>query len=180
MVRNSFLGLAASLVFSVTAVMAQDASQEKPKPGSVEFLDAVNGFRGVKFGTEQAKFPGLVLSDDQGSLKLYTKKDDDLLIGPAKLTGVIYEFFEGKFFGAVLTTGTKSETSELMALAVAAFGEGEQIDPDNTVWEGKTAFAHFSENPATGEGTLTLGHRELAKKTMDYEQKMIEEGVSEL
>jgi hypothetical protein len=179
MVRTFILGLAASLVFSANALMAQDAQQPKPKPGSLEFLDAVNGFRGIGFGSEEAKFSGLVLADDQGSLKLFNKKGEDLLIGPAKLTGVTYEFLDGKFFSVVLTTNTKSETSELLAVAVAAFGEGEQIDPDNTVWEGKTAFAHFSENPTTGEGSLTIGNRELAKKATDLEQKLIQEGVSE-
>lgn len=179
MVRSSFLCLAASLVFS-SAVIAQDAPTEKAKPGSTAFLDSLNGFRGVTFGTDFGKFTGLTVDDEQGKVKLYKKKDDDLDIGPADLSEIVYEFYDGKFFGVILYTKDKADSAELLAIATKAFGEGQPIDPDNTVWEGKTAFAHFSENPMTGEGTFIMANSELSQKASDVEQKSIEEAVSEL
>lgn len=178
MLRSSLFCLAASLIVSF-AVVAQDAAPQKPQPGSIDYLDSLNGFRGVSFGTDVGKFTGFSAPEGDGKVKAYTRKDEDRDMGPAELSEVVYEFLDGKFFSVTLYTKDKADTDELMAIVSKAFGDGEQIDPDNSVWEGKTAFAHFSENALTGEGAFTMGNAELAKKVSDIEQKALDAAVSE-
>ena len=84
MVRRLFFGLAASLLV-VTTGIAEDTQTEKVAPGSVAYLDSLAGFRGIKFGTTFSEFTDLTLDQDHGKLKLYTKTNEDLKLGLARV-----------------------------------------------------------------------------------------------
>jgi hypothetical protein len=179
MVRSSILCLAASLVFS-SAVIAQDTPTEKINPGSVAYLDSLNGFRGVAFGTEFAKFSGLTVDQDRGKLKLYTKKGEDLTLGLAKLGTIVYHFFDGKFYGVSLHAVDIADTRTLLAIVNTGFGAGVKLDPNNTIWQGQKAWAQFSQNPGSGEGTLFIGNCEIAQQLGQYEQQAAMEAAAQL
>jgi hypothetical protein len=83
------------VVFTATA--AEDASKEPATLGSVDYLDALNGFRGVPFGTAFSEFKDLSVDQDYGRLKLYTKHNEDLKLGLAKLSSIVYHSFDDKF-----------------------------------------------------------------------------------
>jgi hypothetical protein len=171
--------MAASLVIS-TAVIAQDATPEKVHPGTTEYLDSLNGFRGVPFGTEVGKFTGLTVDQDRGKLKLYTKKDEKLSVGLAKLGTIVYHFFDGKFYGVSLHATDIADSRTLIAIASTGFGQGSKLDPDNTIWQGEKCWAQYSQNPGTGEGTLFIGNCEISQQLGQFEQQAAEEAAAEL
>ena len=163
LVRSLLLCLAASLIVS-TAVIAEDAPKERINLGSVEYLDSLDGFRGIKFGTAFSEFKHLSVDQDLGKLKLYTKKSEDLTLGLAKLGAIVYHFFDDKFYGVSIHTTDPANTQTLVAIAGTGFGQGAKLDPQNTIWQGQTAWAQLSQNPGTGEGTLFIGNCELSRQ----------------
>jgi len=179
MLRSTLLWLAASLVVS-TAGFAEDAPKGKVNPGSTGYLDALDGFRSIKFGTPFSEFKGLKLDQDHGKLKLYVKENEDLSLGLAQLTTIVYHFFDGKFYGVSLHSTDMSDTRTLAAIANTAFGAGDKLDDLNTIWQGETAWAQFSENPATSEGTLFIGDGELSRQLGEYEQKAANDAAAQL
>lgn len=179
MVRSSLVCLAASLVV-LAAVIAEDAPQEKVNPGSIAYLDSLAGFRGVKFGTALSEFKDLSVDQDHGKLKLYTKQGEDLKLGLATLSTIVYHFFDDKFYGVSVHTSDPANTQTLVAIAGTGFGPGAKLDPQNTIWQGETAWAQLSQNPGTGEGTLFVGDCELSRQLGQYEQQAAVDAAAQL
>jgi hypothetical protein len=179
MVRRSLLCLAASLLV-VTTVLAEDTEKEKASPGSVAYLDSLAGFRGIKFGTPFSEFKDLSLDQDHGKLKLYTKKDEDLKLGLAKLETIVYHFFDDRFYGVSIHATDPANTQTLVAIAGTGFGPGAKLDQQNTIWQGEKAWAQLSQNPGTGEGTLFIGDCELSRQLGEYEQRAAVEAAAQL
>ncbi|MET0224444.1 MAG: hypothetical protein ABW346_08725, partial [Terrimicrobium sp.] len=101
--RRLLFGLATSLLVSTTGI-AEDTQTEKVAPGSVAYLDSLAGFRGIKFGTAFSEFTDLTLDQDHGKLKLYTKTNEDLKLGLARLDTIVYHFFDDKLYGVSIHT----------------------------------------------------------------------------
>jgi hypothetical protein len=179
MVKRSLFGLAASLLVSTMGI-AEDAQTEKVAPGSVAFLDSLAGFRGIKFGTTFSDFKELALDQDHGKLKLYTKTNEDLKLGLAKLDTIVYHFFDDKFYGVSIHTNDPANTQTLVAIAGTGFGQGAKLDQQNTIWQGEKAWAQLSQNPGTGEGTLFIGDCELSRQLGEYEQRAALEAAAQL
>ncbi len=179
MLRSAMLCLVASTAIS-TALHAQDTPNATIHPGSPAYLDSLDGFRGVKFGTEFGKFTGLVLDQDRGKLKLYTKKSEDLTLGLAKLSTIVYHFFDGKLQAVTIHTTSMPDGRTLVAIANSGFGAGTKLDPYNTIWQGETAWAQLSQNEQTGEVTLTLGDAEISRDLGNYEQQQAQEAAAQL
>jgi hypothetical protein len=51
----------------------------------------------VPFGTAFSEFKDLSVDQDYGRLKLYTKHNEDLKLGLAKLSSIVYHSFDDKF-----------------------------------------------------------------------------------
>ncbi|HEY5813036.1 MAG TPA: hypothetical protein VIT23_10350, partial [Terrimicrobiaceae bacterium] len=178
-VRSSLLCLAASLLACAT-VLAEDPLPEKTSMGSVLYLDSLNGFRGIKFGTAFSEFKDMTVDQDHGKLKLYTKKDEDLVLGLAKLGTIVYHFFDDKFYGVSVHTSDSANTQTLVAIAGTGFGQGAKLDKHNTIWQGETAWAQLSQNDRTGEGTLFIGNCELSRQLGEFEQQAAAAAAAQL
>src|SRR5271165_6286977 len=130
---------------STSGSLGKQPDNQPAAPEQTTKLDTTTGFRGQKFGTPFSEFQGLTLENDEGDLKLYSKKDENLQLGPVKLERVIYHFFKDKFFAVSLHTQERDNTLRLLRVAQAAFGPGNwrpnaKDDLDQT-WLGKTAEA---------------------------------------
>lgn len=179
MVKRSLFGLAASLLVLTTG-FAEDTQTEKVSPGSVAYLDSLAGFRGIKFGTAFSEFKDLALDQDHGKLKLFRKTSEDLKLGLARLDTIVYHFFDDKFYGVSIHTADPANTQTLVAIAGTGFGQGAKLDQQNTIWQGEKAWAQFSQNPGTGEGTLFIGDCELSRQLGEYEQRAALEAAAQL
>jgi hypothetical protein len=176
-------------VATVAAVSASDSLAREPNnrpatPEQTAKLNTTTGFRGQKFGTPFSEFQGLTLERDDGDLKLYTKKDEHLQLGPVKLETIVYHFFQDKFFAVSLHTQDRENTLRLLRVAQAAFGQGNQRenakDDLDKSWLGRTAEAFFTVNPKTEEGSLLLRDNQIGSQLEAYWEKLVNEAANEL
>jgi hypothetical protein len=169
---------------STGGTLAKEPSHQPERTEQTTKLDTTNGFRGQKFGTSFSEFQGLTLEKDEGDLKLYTKKDEKLLLGPVKLESIVYHFFQDKFFAISLHTQNRENTLRLLRVADAAFGQGNQRenakDDLDKSWLGKAAEAFFTVNPKTEEGSLFIRDNQLGSQVEAYWEKLTNEAANEL
>ena len=178
------LCVTALAVTTVTGAFAKDPSKKTAASEPATKLDTTTGFRGQKFGTEFSQFQNLTLDKDEGDLKLYTKKDENLQLGPVKLATIVYHFFQDKFFAVSLHTENRDNTMGLLRIAVAAFGQGNQSteakDDLDRSWEGKNAEAFFNVNPKTEEGSFIIRDNQLSTQVEQYREKLTKEAANDL
>jgi len=184
--RYARLALCAATVAAVSTsgALGKQPNHQPATPEQTTKLDTTTGFRGQKFGTSFSEFQGLTLEKDEGDLKLYTKKDDNLQLGPAKLEKIVYHFFQDKFFAVSLHTQDRENTLRLLRVAQTAFGQGNlrpnaKDDLDQN-WLGKTAEAFFNVNPKTEEGSLLIRDNQLGSEVEAYWEKLTNEAANAL
>jgi hypothetical protein len=176
-----FAGVAAAVI--PLQAQQQPADSAPPPPmGNAEDLDNANGFRGVKFGSSMDSISGLELEQDRGSLKLYTKKDEKMLLGPALLDEIVYYFFEGKLYGVALHSADGQDSSNLLRILQLAYGYGAQPDQNAPIffWSGKTASARFGMNPVSGAAEAFIFNNDLQAAYEKYEATSAAEAAKQL
>lgn len=186
LLRYARLAFCAATVAAVSTggSLGKQPNQKATTPEQTTKLDVTTGFRGRNFGTAFSEFEGLTLDKDEGDLKLYTKKDENLQLGPVKLETVIYHFFKDKFFAVSLHTQERDNTLRLLRVAQAAFGPGNwrpnaKDDLDQT-WLGKTAEAFFAVNPKTEEGSLMIRDNQIGSEVEAYWEKLTNDAANDL
>ena len=151
--RNHFQALirAAAIVELVAIVHMAASPIATAAPAEVSKLDKLQGFRDVTFGA--APSPDLVLAETDGSLKFFHRPDDNLKIGKATLTEIIYGFYKGQFFIAILKTKGKKNGRALLDVFDDEYGTPSQPNASlqRYSWSGKVNSASFSEDSANGE-----------------------------
>jgi len=117
-------------------------------PGHTEYLDYLNGFRGIKFGTPVSQFKNLEVLHDRKDVKAYSMKGDDMNIGNVTVTQIVYIFVNDKFYAVSIHADGGFNGSNLLKVFQAAFGQGAHPEgsPTKTFWAGKVAGAHFYED----------------------------------
>jgi hypothetical protein len=171
------LCVASAFAVASTPAFGKPPASEAPAASQLEALD---GFREVKFGAALADIPGLNIEQDHGDVKLY-RKDDDLAFGPAKLDAIVYHFFRGKLYAVSLHTATRDDSLFLLRTAQKAFGADSSADETlDEAWEGKTASVFFTMNPKTDEGQLLLMNNETAAQVEKYQDALITEAAKAL
>jgi hypothetical protein len=103
-------------------VLAQNITE--PIPGSLAYLDDHYGFRDLKFEQLIATCGGMTLVEDDGDQKFYTRKDDRLEMGEAKLTRIEYSFYRGKFANVTVNTQGKTNSVALLTYLEKYYGPG--------------------------------------------------------
>jgi hypothetical protein len=164
--------------------LAKEPNGQPAARAEISKLDTTTGFRGQKFGTPFSEFQGLNLERDEGDLKLYSKKDDNLQLGPVRLETIVYHFFQDKFFAVSLHTKDRDDTLRLLRVAQVAFGPGnersnakEELDKS---WLGKAAEAFFTVHPQTEEGSLFIRDNKLGSEVEAYWEKLTNEAANDL
>ena len=169
---------------STSGSLGKQPNHQPAAPEQTTKLDTTTGFRGQKFGTPFSEFQGLTLEKDEGDLKLYTKKDENLQLGPAKLETIVYHFFQDKFFAVSLHTQDRENTLRLLRVAQVAFGAGNSRpnakDDLDQAWLGKNAEAFFNVNPKTDEGSLVIRDNQLGAEVEAYWEKLTNEAANDL
>jgi len=81
--------------------------------GLTSFQNEPDGFRGIKWGQHIKDIPGLKLTTtDNEGLALYTRENDDLQLGDAKLISLHYAFWQDRFMEVQI----KASPGQLQAL----------------------------------------------------------------
>jgi hypothetical protein len=80
----------------------QNVVSREPSQGSLAYLDHKNGFRDLKFGDPPRA--EMVLKEESGDSKYYARPTDDLSIGGAHLSQLVYSFYKNRLQAVRMTT----------------------------------------------------------------------------
>lgn len=81
-----------------------------------------DGFRDVKWGDPLEKHPELYAVSIEGNFVNFSKKDDPLNIGEAKLKTITYLFYNSKANGVFITFEEERNFTELKAALIERYG----------------------------------------------------------
>jgi len=97
LLRTTRLAFCAATIAAITTTVSFTKEQDSQPATRVETskLDTTTGFRGQKFGTPFSEFQGLNLDKDEGDLKQYTKKDENLQLRTGQTRNDCLSLFPG-------------------------------------------------------------------------------------
>lgn len=155
---------------------------KEDSPTNIVQLDAVKGYGGLAFGSDFSSAKDLEVEQDRGPLKIYKKKGEKLMIGPALLETILYYYYEGKLYGVAFHTNDGQDTLNLKGIFAFAFGDGQDSDDSgpSTIWIGKKNGALFDVNTSTGDGSAFLFDIKLHDAYLKYETEAAQKAASQL
>jgi hypothetical protein len=130
------------------------------KPGSEP-----DGFRGLKWQTDIATLDPLHTMEViaiVGPFTYYKKIKEDLHLVNVKLDDVVYEFWNGKFSGVIITVKGEREFQILKDYCFARFGQGQrskvmqQMDVQDFYYNGVRTRMYLKYSDLEHEGELSL------------------------
>ncbi len=132
------------------------------KPGSEP-----DGFRGIKWGTNISALKDMesIGTDEGRLLKVYIKREDDLNLGGAKLTKILYTFWDGIFYSVVVYTKGDGDYTQIRNDVFEKYGEG---DVGSLQWVGQISV--MSLKYEEGEGKLYICSREILQKQVIWDK----------
>ena len=147
------------------------------KPGSEP-----DGFRGIKWGTDIETLKGMkYLKTDPsfGGTKLYTRKNEDLHLGGAKLKNIGYDFWRGKFCSVQVITQGSTNWYGLKEAVFEKFGRGYQDNEyiEDYVWVGDITLMSLKYNEISEKGMLFMHSKEIYKQQKAYKKEKAKEGA---
>ena len=134
------------------------AGAREASPSSLAALDFKNGFRDLKFGEPPTH--SMVLKDDAGDKKYYTRPEDDLSIGGGRANQLIYGFTNNRLSTILIQTNGMSNSRALLEVLRQAYGPGSQPDPSlpRYTWRGSQVRVSYNENANTHNADTWLHH----------------------
>ena len=161
---------------SSTAALAQDGGTAAPAKGTVAALDAKNGFRDLRFGTELKSIKGLVKLAEQDGHVLYRRPSDIMKVGAAKASLIGYMFVEGKLGIVSLVFEGEENMKRAREAFTAAYGEPEESDDlvPQLHWRGEKVAAVLAPDPLGRSAMLTISCKEAADGIREAQQEAAE------
>ena len=147
------------------------------KPGSEP-----DGFRGIKWGTDISTLSDMeYLETDPsfGGTKRYTRKNESLHLGGAKLKIIKYGFWRGKFCNVYVITEGYINWTGLKETVFEKFGSGYQDNEyiEYYIWGGDITGMSLEYNEISGRGKLLVFSKEILKQQKAYEKEKAKEGA---
>lgn len=94
---------------------------------AVAYESLPDGFRGLQWGTNIATVKQrMVLIEDGGDTKYYSKMEEKLIIGETKVSKVIYGFYKGQLYSGFINFAGYSNYSTLKLILFEKYGAGYQ------------------------------------------------------
>jgi hypothetical protein len=113
-----------------------------------------DNFRGVKWGSDFSSLSGLSRIAQEGDLTFYEKTNDSLQIEDVRLDQVIYGFYKGRFYTAMIyfpNTGF-ARIQEIMTKQLGAAPSQPDKTPSKLIWDNPNVSVLLtsgsSDNPA--------------------------------
>lgn len=143
--------------------------------GIASFQNEPEGFRGIKWGQNigDLKKMRLVSKNNKG-LSIYSRSDDLLSLGEAKLTRVRYLFWQKKFFEAQMSAAP-DQLQALKKVLNEKYGEGHNSSgPLSTIhdysWSGPVAIVRLHRTNFMADSVVKITSREINNQ-MNYALK---------
>ena len=183
--RNNLLLLTLPFIFvACSSDSSKDTGVREPvagvtankadKPASLP-IDEKNGFRNHHFGDNISTFPGLkpLIGYSLPDTKRYEmpKAQENLKVGEAKLSSIVYTFHKDKFYEVMASVDMGDDTSyeKLSAAAVALYGQGKEFSSGTGVgWYGEKVNGAISIENSAGH---RFGRFHLTSKTIEKQME---------
>ena len=140
------------------------------------FLGETDGFRGIKWGTENK--PPLSLSPLPGQKdgeSFYEIKGENLQMRKAEVESIKYGFYKNKFFKVVVQYKSASNFKKLNEMLEEELGSGKQPSAGygQYVWDWPSVNISLEYKSKKDEGTITYYYKPIQK------EKLIDKKVEE-
>lgn len=127
------------------------------------FQNEPRGFRGLRWG--QRRTPDMVLIDENPNAKVYTRPDDDLTLGGAKLGRIGYIFldqgYRQSFMAVCLQFNDKENYNILVNVCRKRFGKPDKKVLYELLWVGNKGAVQLDYNAFSQKGHLIMSDRRL-------------------
>lgn len=102
----------------------QSAEASGEKKGQENEIGIWDGFRGIKWATPSKELSGLIplAGAKDGFSSAFSKKNDSMEIGDAKLSSIHYLFVDGSFAGTLIVPRSGQDKVKLAEALIARFG----------------------------------------------------------
>ena len=149
------------------------------KPGSEP-----DEFRGIKWGTDISTLSDMeyyVTNPSYGGVKIYTRKNEGLHLGAAKLEGIYYYFWRGKFCIVVIDTKGSINWTSLKEAVFEKFGWGSQPNEyiEKYFWWSDITGMNLKYNEVSEKGELFMFSEKINKQQKAYNKQKAKEGAGE-
>ena len=156
------------LILIFVLVLAQPARAFQNEP---------NDCRGIEWGTKHDELKDFTKVSTQSRLDYYTKKDEEMTIGDARLEMVAYVFYHKKFCGAVLNFKSSPNFQIVKTTLFDWYGKGGQPDrsEDQYTWSGTNVTITLEYDDVTQKGKVIYYYMPIYEKKQraDERRKMM-------
>jgi hypothetical protein len=162
------------IVFSIFLIgCSAPVRPSKPHPEQT-------GFRGIKWGTEVSSLTDMEKVEEEKSsnsdLAWYTKKEDPLTIGKAKLKGIFYGFWMGTLESVWIDFEGDENLEALKKELFEQFGKVPESVKPFYAWGDKETEMSLSYSRDRHKGALSIISRKISEERRGHKkQKEIEE-----
>lgn len=143
----------------------------------------IDGFRGIKWGTNISKMNGfskLGTNPSFGGIDLYSRDNDPLTMGSAKLDSILYWCWQGKFSEASIDSSGRINFESVLAISKEKFGEPfkENRYIEKYYWFNSTTSVRLEYNQVSDKGSMSFSSKEIAKDQLEYSKIKAREGAA--
>jgi hypothetical protein len=145
-------------------------------------LDEKYGFREYQFGIDSTAIPNLKFVTQEGNVKYYSKEDDKLNIGDAKLKTILYGFYKNKLYWVEIKTEGLTNSRFLLSSLEELYGKGYKANQfmDNYDWFGKKVILMYEENSITGDASVSTWSKIIQKEKAAFEKEQAKNAKTDL
>lgn len=150
---------------------------------SYAFANEPDGFRGLVWGQsfDSVKDQMVYSHKDAsfGGTDIYTRVNDELIIGSAKLQKIEYAFWQGKLMSANIDVIGSNNWAGLRDATFQRFGTGNQNNRyiEKYYWAGNTTKMLLSYNEIAKTGFLYIVSTDVSDEAKAWEKKKAQEGA---
>jgi len=120
------------------------------------FQNEPNDFRGIEWGTAYHELKGFAKVSTQNPLEYYTKKNEDMTMGDARLSMVVYVFYDKKLCGGVLDFKSPPNFQTIKEALFNRYGKGYQANryEEKYRWSGTNVSITLEYDDITQKGKV--------------------------
>jgi hypothetical protein len=157
-----------------------NVAPREPSTGSRAYLDYKNGFRDLHFGDPPKG--GMVLTEDGGDSKFYARSSDDLSLGGAHLSSLVYNFYKNRLHAMRMTTKGLIDSRALLEVLSQAYGTPSRPNRfmEGYRWHGSKVTIMYDEDSITRAADVWFFSNPLAAEKEEDKKSKAKKGMGGL
>jgi hypothetical protein len=149
---------------------------------SLAFQNEPADFRGVKWKSNISQFSDMQFIAEDGDLKFYEKKNENLKIGDAPLDKIVYGFYQDQFYSVIIYYSSLPAYSKLREIFLQQFGEPYQPNQfvNKYFWYGDYVDILLTFDDVVKKGRISYFYKPIVD-TMEADDKIkAKQGAADL